>query len=84
MQKWEYLFLHIVGQQYAINGGDFTVFSEDESILTVTHDLEKKGWELMLKDYESTHQASGTWVFKRPLKGWVSEMNNFLKIMLYS
>lgn len=84
MQKWEYLYLHIVGEEYAINGDDFRVFKEGESIFTVTHDLGKQGWELMLKAPESMNNASGTWVFQRPIKGWVYEKDNFIEKLFTS
>lgn len=73
MQKWEYLFLHIVGQEYAINRGKFTAFKQGENIWTVTDKLRKEGWELMLKDCEEILNASGTWVFKRPIQSWFAK-----------
>jgi hypothetical protein len=66
MQKWEYLNLQSLNNEYSINGEAFVAYKKGEDALKVINKLGNEGWELV--SAFAYHLSDREYMFKRPIK----------------
>jgi hypothetical protein len=65
MQKWEYLNLQTLNNEYSINGESFIGFKPKENSLNIINQLGTEGWELV--SAFAYHLSDREYMFKRPI-----------------
>ena len=65
MQKWEYLNLRTLNNEYSVNGGGFVEYKPNEGSLLIINNLGKEGWELV--SAFAYHLSDREYMFKRPI-----------------
>ena len=66
MQKWEYLNLRTLNNEYSINGEGFIEYKSKEDSLKIINQLGKEGWELV--SAFAYHLSDREYMFKRPIE----------------